>query len=192
VGQGIEHRFVHLEAVVGRGKMALPNLFGILLEGRSDRSAERSVLFCVLRDKIFKQSQQVVPHLHLTVAGVAGANADRRDAQRFTHDASESGGEQLQDDTERTRLLQGLGVAHQVLGRFGAAPLHAVAGQLMHGLRRQANMAHNGNAAGGQPLHGWGDVLSAFELDGLDAGFLHQPGGILQGLLRADRVGHKG
>ena len=66
-----------------------------------------------------------------------------------------------------------------------AAALHPVAAELVDRLRGQAQVRHHGDAGRDQRLDLRQHAGAALELDGLDAGLLHEPGGGLQRLLRA-------
>ena len=78
----------------------------------------------------------------------------------------------FQDDGTRAGVRRGLRIGHQPLD----VPLHAVAAELVHGLRTEADVPHDRNSGGGDP----GDHVrltgGPFELHGLTAGLLENPG----------------
>jgi hypothetical protein len=91
-------------------------------------------------------------------------------------------GHHLQHHHGGAGVLQLARVARHRGSGFVALALHAVAAQRVHGLRRQAQVGADGNAALDQEAHGLGRPAAAFELDHVGAG-LHQHGGAAQRLL---------
>ncbi|MNT11234.1 hypothetical protein D3C72_1461030 [compost metagenome] len=77
---------------------------------------------------------------------------------------------------------------------FRALALYFIAAQLVHGLRRQADMGADGDAALGEETHGFGQPGAAFDFDHVRAS-LHQDDSVRIGCfrraVRAERqVGH--
>src|SRR5690606_24534495 len=83
---------------------------------------------------------------------------------------------EFEDDRKAAGLLETPGFGFQARGRFGIAPLHPEAAEGVHGLGRQAEMAHHGDPRVDQRPDVASDVLvAALELDRLRARLPHDP-----------------
>ncbi len=121
-------------------------------------------------------------HQHLAGAARAGADADGRDAQAPRDLLPEPGRYRFEHDEARARRLELHGVLDQLLLCVLALALHAVAAELVHRLRGEADVAAHRNAALGEKAHRFGDLGAALELHHLRAG-RHQFGRAAERLL---------
>jgi hypothetical protein len=130
-----------------------------------------------------KHVEHVVQHQHLARAARARADADRRDAQALRDLLPELGRYRLEHQQSRARRLELHGVLDQLLLGVLALALHAVAAELVHRLRREAEMSAHRNAAPGEKSYRVGELRAAFELHHLGAR-RHQLGRAAKRLLR--------
>ncbi len=96
----------------------------------------------------------------------------------------EGGRDLFQHDRESARLLAGMVIGEDA-GRFGVAAHDLVCRQRVHGLRGEADMGHDGDAARREEGDGFGHVLPPSRLYRRGAGFGHEAGGVAIGLLGA-------
>ncbi len=111
--------------VLLRGITPVANVVGVLLGRRREDPAQVCVTLDEAGTGLGIHAGHVGPDQHLSVTARTGADADRRDQQRLGDSRGQVGGDQLQDDGERARLLQGQRVGEQLIARL-AAPLDAV------------------------------------------------------------------
>src|SRR6202030_554017 len=114
------------------------------------------------------------------VAVGAGADTDGGNAQLAGDLRGELAWHGFEDDGEGACGFDGTRVAQQLFRRVGGFALHAVAAERIHGLRRQADVAHYWNFGLGQARDELEAAFAAFDLDGLDAGFLYEAHGVAQ------------
>ena len=138
------------------------------------------------------QPEDVVQHLDLAVAAGACADADGRYGKPFGHGLCNVARHRLEHDGERARVLDGERIVEQAAGLVGGAPLHAVAAELVNGLRGETEVAHHGDAILRQAAHSISHRRAAFQLHRLRAALLQQPPRVAQGVLGAHVVGHEG
>ena len=119
------------------------------------------------------------------------ADTDGGDRDGACHRFSQIRGHDLQNSGERAGLLHVLGVEDEPLAGLPAS-LHLVAAELVHRLRGEPEVGHDRDTGAGQQLHMRQDPLAAFELDGVGAGLLHEPGGGRERLLRGLLIGPEG
>ena len=99
------------------------------------------------------------------------------------HLGRQHGGDGFEDEHRRTGFLQGQCIVAQALGSRLALALHLVAAHDVHGLRRQAEVAADGDATVDEEFDGFRHVAAAFQLDHLGAG-RHQRDGVAESLFR--------
>src|SRR5256885_940361 len=114
-----------------------------------------------------KYVEHVVQHQHLAGAPRPGADADRRDAQALRDLLAELGRYRFEHDEARARRLELHGVLDEFLLGVLALALHAVAAELVHRLRREAEVAAHRDAALGEEAYRFGELRAALELDHL-------------------------
>src|SRR5579864_3757256 len=113
--------------------------------------------------------EHVVQHQHLPGAGGAGADAYGRDAQAPRHLIGELCGDGLEHDHPGAGGLELESVVEQLFLGVLAPALHAVAAELVHRLRRQAEVAADRHAALGEEERRLRELRAAFDLDHLGA-----------------------
>ena len=110
-------------------------------------------------------------HQHLSIAVRASPDADGGHGERSRDRRSDLLWHAFEDDGTRAGMGRGLRIGHQPVD----VPLHAVAAELVHGLRAEADVPHHRNAGGRDP----GDHVrltgGTLELHGLTAGLLEDP-----------------
>src|SRR5690606_31845379 len=103
----------------------------------------------------------------------AGPNPDRRDGHRPGYLASEIGGNGLEDERERARLLDGQGIGEDLL-RALAAALDLEPSEGVDALRSEPHVADHGDPRAGDAVDVLGDLLAALELHALAGAELHE------------------
>ena len=127
------------------------------------------------------------------VCAVASPDADgSRRMQGFGDFRGDICRDTFQCDGEGAGFFQLQGVGNQLLSRFAVLALDAEAAELMDGLRRQSDVADDGDTGRRHGFDGFADTGATFELDGIAARFFHEPAGIVQGLLGAFLIAHEG
>src|SRR5207302_1947476 len=81
----------------------------------------------------------------------------------------------LQHDAERASLLEGFGVGQDLRRLCVRLALHLESAHLVDELRRQPDVAHDGNSELGQAPRDLDHPAAALELDRMHAGLLHEP-----------------
>src|SRR5207302_2094175 len=145
------------------------------------------ILFHEPRLKVFEQAEQIVRHQDLSVAGSARADADGRDFECRGNLLCEIGWNALDHHRKRTRLFGGEGILHDLV----RIPLHAKATEAAYRLGGHTDMAHYRDVRTGNCHDARRAPYTSFDFNGVRASFLDQLAGVLQGLLRADLVGHE-
>ena len=124
------------------------------------------------------QAEHVLEHEDLAVAGRRRADADGRHGNERRVISRASG-----STTASTHHGEGSGRGHRLgigadrLRRMRVAALHLEAADGVERLRRQADMAHDRDAALDQEADGLRHALAAFELHRAAAGLLQDPRG---------------
>ena len=129
---------------------------------------------------------------HLPVAAAARADSDGRNRERLRDARRHLRGDRLEDDREAAGSLERPRVLQERPRLFRRAALRAEPAEHRRGLRRQPDMAHDGDAGAHEGEHARERRARAFELDRVRPCFLHEadavPNGILVGHLeRAER-----
>ena len=130
-------------------------------------------------------------HEHLPVGGGSSPDPDRRDAQRVRDRARQLAGHALEHDAERTGLLQPLRIGQDARRLGVSLALDLEAAHLVDELRRQADVTHDRDADLGEPARDFDHPASAFELDRVHAGLLHEAAGARDRLLDRRVIGHE-
>src|SRR5262249_19909054 len=149
---------------------------------REDRPSQIRVRLRVLRLPRIP-AEQVRDHLDLPAAARAGPDPDRRDPEPLGDRGGELLGDQLQNDCERSGLLDGERIAEE---GSRLVPALAEDADLALGVRRlwrPADVAHGRDAGLDDRL---GDPLApdaTLDLDGLRAGLGEEPAGVGDGYL---------
>src|SRR5262249_44749580 len=134
-----------LVGFLGGGEASLLHVLDEARECRGRALGEIGVLTHQLGVVAGGESQRVVPPPPLAVAASAGAEADGGDAEGAGDAAGELGRHALEHQRESPRVLERPAIGEQALGALLAPPLHAVAAELEHGLRREPDVAHHRN-----------------------------------------------
>src|SRR5712691_7091802 len=163
--------------VLGPGERAVSHLLNVALGGARDLAGQVGVALHELRRLAGGQAQHVVEHEHLPVRSRPRADADSRDSKRPRHAGPDLSRHALEDDAERPRLLELLGVGQDARGLLVGLALDLEAAHLMDELRGEAKMAHDRDAHRRQPLRDLDDPAAALELDGVHSAFLDEPAG---------------
>ena len=133
------------------------------------------------------EAESVVEHQHLTVGLRARADTDGRHYEFAADGAGERCGQQLENHGENAGLLKAPGIGVEPEGGIFLAALDPIAAEGVHGLGRQADVAHDGDAGAHEGVDmSDGFLIAAFELDGLRAGLLHDAARVAQGFLGTD------
>ena len=123
-----------------------------------------------------------MPDEDLAVARGARADPDRRDAEAARDERGDSVRNRLEDDREAARVLQPEGVVEDAPRGLGGGGLDAVAAERADGLRREAEVAHDGNAGLDDRADGPRTLAPALELHGVHAPVGEEPSGVADGL----------
>ena len=91
------------------------------------------------------EPEEVVPDEHLPVGAAAGADADRGDPEALGDRGCDLGGDALQDERERSGFLHLDGLLDEAERRVGRAPLRTEAAEGGRALRRETEVAHDGD-----------------------------------------------
>ena len=134
-------------------------------------------------------------HQHLTVAKRTGAYADGRNRNLLRDLGREVERYAFDDNRARAGLFHRVGVVEQALATTGLeaarSALYLVAAHAVEALRRETDVADDGNVDAGECLNGLTHHHTTLQLDALCA-FLHQPDGALDRLLRTDLIRAEG
>ena len=174
-GLGVGHR---VGRVLVRGKRAGPHRVperreaaARLLPHLREDAAEPGHVARVVR--VRQRPQEVRVHQDLAVAAGAGADAHARHGERPRERGADGRRHALGDDGERARPLQREGLVDEAPCPPRRAALRAEAARHGDGLRRQAHVAHHGDARVDERLHGRGDARgAALDLDAVGAALL--------------------
>src|SRR5688500_3182362 len=123
------------------GEPAVAYLVAVAGDGAADLLADVRVGLHEARPEVLEQPEHVVRDEDLAVAPRAGPDADRRDREAPRDLFRDRRGNALHHDREGPGLFDGAGVVQQ--RRLVA--LHAEAAELADRLRRQADVAHDGD-----------------------------------------------
>src|SRR5712691_7346028 len=160
--------------VLGPGERAVSHLLNVALGGARDLAGQVGVALHELRRLAGGQAQHVVEDEHLPVRSRPRADADGRDSKRLRHAGPHLSRHALEDDAERPRLLELLGIREDARGLLLGLALDLESAHLIHELRRETEMAHDRDAHRSQPLRDLDDPATAFELDGVHSAFLDE------------------
>src|SRR5215203_2970557 len=127
----------------------LPRLYFFHVE--LDRTLDRARGTHVVLDELSLASGKYVEHIvqyqHLAMAVHARADADRRSAHRLGNALRERSGNRFEHDHAGAGFFQQLRLFEKPVGRAVFLALDAIAAKLMHRLRRETEVAADGNAA---------------------------------------------
>src|SRR6266849_2062308 len=151
--------------VLGPWERAVAHLVRVALGGARNFLGQVGVPLHELRRLAGGQAQHVVEDEHLPVRARPRADADGRDSKRSRHSGRDLARHALEDDAERARPLELLGVRKDARGLLLGFALDLEAPHLMNELRGEAQMSHDRDAHRGQPLRDLDDSAAAFELD---------------------------
>ncbi len=172
----------------GAGEGAGADFAAVFLGGAADGGAEVGVLLDEAGSDVVEQAEQVGSDEDLAVAAGSGADADGRDLDGGGELGGEVGWDAFDDEGEGAGGFDGAGVVEEALG----VALDLEAAESADGLRRQSDVAHDGDVGAGDGGDGGGAADAAFELDGVGAALFDEAAGAFEGLLRADLVAHEG
>ena len=156
-----------------------------------DRGGQVRVLFDERRHEAIEESEHVRADEHLPVAGGSGADADRRDAEPGCDGRGEIGRDRFEHQGERAGFFKGESVGDEHLGVMRIRRAFAVATELVHRLRCQAQVSQHGNADVHEPRDHVDDRAAALDLHRRGPAFLEQTAGIANRLCDTDLVGEK-
>ena len=128
----------------------------------------------------------------MAVAADTGADADGRHLQALADFRSKLGRHLLQHDAEAADFLEQLRIGLEFIGLGLFLGPDGVGAKLVDALRRQAEVAHDGNAGREDAFDALADFGAAFELDGVGAALLHDADGALQRFQRIALVRAEG
>src|SRR5258708_33656573 len=112
--------------VLRGGEGAAAHVLVELARGGFDRLTEFGVLADELRDMVRIQAEDILDDEHLRIAMGSGADADRGDRQCLRDSLPEGGGDALEHDRARPRLLQGFGIVEDLPRRPVPPALHPI------------------------------------------------------------------
>ncbi len=112
-------------------------------------------------------------HQYLTIGGVAGTNADDRDAHGLGDRCGQIARHALEQEHRGARGFKGDGIGLHLPGLCLKAALYFIAAEHVYGLRCQAQVGAHRHTALGQQPDGLGQPGCTFDLDHMGAG-LHQ------------------
>lgn len=146
----------------------------------------------LLKVRVVVHAQQVVVHEHLPRRVGPRADANRGDLESLRDRLRHHGRHALNHHAKGPGLLQRQRVVEDGPGLDGGAALGAEAAEHADALRREADVAHDGDAAVDELAHRLGAVPAALELDCVAAGLLDEAEGVAEGLVGAGLVAPKG
>ena len=130
-----------------------------------------------------RQVQNVVKHQHLPVAFWPGANPNRRSADLRRDHRCHFARNPLDKKTRHPRAIQSHGIAHELLDRAQALPLHLVPAHHVDRLRRQPNVPRDWNLSVNNLPDQLRALFPTLDLDDFGPAFLHETRGISNGVL---------
>ena len=135
-----------------------------------------------------RESDDVVKHQNLRVAVGPGSDADGRNAKPPRDDAGKLARNSFQDQREGASIFDRLRVGKYLPGRLERPPLNAMASEGMNGLRRQPDMAHDGDLFPHQTPDKRAALAAPFKLHCFRPAFLEVLDGDAKGFLAPDVV----
>mmetsp|Transcript_5213 Transcript_5213/g.18754 ORF Transcript_5213/g.18754 Transcript_5213/m.18754 type:complete len:835 (-) Transcript_5213:1635-4139(-) len=174
----------HRIAMLGRRKGGLGDLARERRERRDGAAAQVVVCTHERRHAAAVQAEHVVRHEHLAGAALARADADGGDGEAARHERRDLARHHLEHDGHGARFLQCQRVVEQRRRGRRRAPLHRVTAQRGHRLRREADVAHDGDAGVRQRAHGRALRPAALQLHGVCATLLQRADARRHGLSR--------
>ena len=175
------------------GEAAVLDVVDVLAYGIDDGLMEIGIGLDEFRAEAIAHAQEVRADQDLAIGAIASPDADgSRRMQGFGDFRGDVRRDTFQCDGEGTGFFQLQGVGNQLLSCFAVLALDAEAAELMDGLRRQADVADDGDTGRRHGFDGFADTGATFELDSIAARFFHEPAGIVQGLLGAFLIAHEG
>ena len=156
------------------------DVLAIVFDGGADERAGVCVAADEFGGRREGEVEQIVEDEDLAVAVGAGADADGGDGQLGGDFFGDFAGNAFEDERAGAGMGEGECVRLELLDGFGGAGLDAVAAHAMEALRREAEVADDGNLGVGEGA----DQLDArpFDLDGFRAGFLDEADGVGEAL----------
>src|SRR5262249_34393595 len=135
-----------------------------------------------------EHAEEIVCHENLAVAAGGSADSDGGTADLLGNLGGEVFGDPLDHHGETAGLIGRDGFGNDAVALFlrPAAGLEAAVD--VRRLWPQSHMGHDGDAALDQVFHRGGGVFAGLDLHGLAADFLHDAGGVVEGLLGAGFV----
>ena len=177
--------------MLGGGEGALAHLVDVAGEAVAHGLAHVREALDELRAEVAEHAQHVLVDEDLAVAAGAGADADGGDAHFLGDQGGKLGGHGLEHDGERAGGLERLRVGDQLARSGLALALHLEAAERVDGLRRQAQVPHDGDAGGHHGGNLRAHLFAAFQLHAVRAAFLEQAAGVAYGIGDADLVGQE-
>src|SRR5450631_4340698 len=178
-------------SVLGARELATGDLSGKTLGGAADLLGEIGVALDELRRLAGRQAEHVVKHQDLAVGTGTGPDADGWDPNGLRDAARELAWHSLEDQAERSSLLELFGVGQDPRRLSLALALDLEAAHLVDELRRQTKVTHDRDAQLGQAAGDLNDATAALQLDGVHATFLKEPAGAGDRLLDGDVIRHE-
>ena len=128
---------------------------------------------------------------HLAVATYARADADGGDGNFLGDELRQPRRDRFEHEAETARLFEQERVFEQALRGGGVPALRTEAAQLVDGLRREAEVPHDGNARADDGAHRVRAFAPAFEFDRLHARLLQEASRVADGFIHVRLVGHE-
>lgn len=178
--------------VVAGGEAAVADVLDVGGEGVFHGAGEVGVVFEETGGEVFSHAKHVVNDEDLPVAIRPGADADGRDGEGRADVFGESGGNLLKDDGEAPRGFEGLSISEDLLGGGAVGALEFETAIPVDGLRGHADVAHNGNAHGGEAFDEGDEFGAAFEFDGVGPAFLEHAAGVTDGVFLRSLIAEEG
>src|SRR6267378_5096565 len=138
--------------LLGAGERAVADLLHVLLSRSSDLVREVRVALHELRSLARGEAEHVVEDEHLPVRPGPRTYPDGRNAKGFRYTSRKVGRDALEDDAERSGLLELLRVRQDSSGLLVALALDLEAAHLVDELRSEPKVSHHGHAHRGQLL----------------------------------------
>ena len=164
----------------------------LLAERRRCLHLMRLLLPHLRLQRVVQHAHHVMVHQHLSTAVRASTNANRGNVNAARQDIAHDLRHTLDHDGEAACLLQATHILYQTHHRINYSldkgqmqtglALHLEATQLPHGLRRQADVSQNGNAALRQRIHFVLTTHTTLQLDAIDATLLHHTYAVVDAL----------
>ena len=176
---------VWLVLFIGGGERAVFDIGVVGLDGFGYSLADIGVVTDEFGSEDVGHAEHILRDEHLTVYLRTCTDADDRDGERGSHLRCQLMRDLLENQGEATSILEGLGVAEQLLGLLLLLGAETIATESIDALRGKTEMSHDGDASLSDMADGFGYTDTALDFDGIGERLFHDTHGIVYGLRHA-------